>query len=78
MYSHFEVVQAIKTNHHSVSIDHHLLKEKYNLIQELFENQQFEKVAPLARHIIPHFEYSNAQKNLYFWLATSLNRLHKY
>lgn len=32
----------------------------------------------MARHIIRHFEYSNAQKNLYYWLAVSLMHQRKY
>ena len=55
MYSYSYLVQMIKTNHHSVSIDQHLLKEKYNLIKDLFESQQYEKIIPLIKHIIFHF-----------------------
>ena len=44
MYSHSEVVQAIKTNHHSVSIDHHLLKEFSKGVQELRDLPYDEKV----------------------------------
>jgi TolA-binding protein len=67
-----------KTHHHSVSIDQHLLKEKYGAAKELFEGGQYDRLVPVARHIIRHFEYSNAQKNLYYWLGASLMHQHKY
>ena len=78
MYLNHHAVQIVKTNHHSVSIDHHLLKEKYNLITEYFETEKYEKVIPLIRHILFHFEYSNSQKNLYYWLAVSLSHLQRH
>ena len=77
MYHTLHTVPA-KTHHYSVSIDQHLLKEKYAAAKELFEVGKYERLVPVARHIVRHFEYSNAQKNLYYWLAVSLMHLHKY
>lgn len=67
-----------KTHHYSVSIDQHLLKEKYAAAKELFETGKYDRLVPVVRHIIRHFEYSNAQKNLYYWLGVSLMHQRKY
>jgi Tfp pilus assembly protein PilF len=68
----------VKTHHYSVSLDQHLLKEKYAAAKELFDAAKYDRLVPVARNIIRHFEYSNAQKNLYYWLAVSLMHQHKY
>ena len=72
------IVQMSKSNHHSVSLDLHLLNEKYNTIKEMFEAEKYDKVIPMIKHVILQFEYSNAQKNLYYWLTIALMQNHKY
>lgn len=67
-----------RSRHHSVSMDQHLLKEKYAAAKDLFETGKYERLVPVARHIMKHFDYSNAQKNLYYWLAVALLQLRKY
>jgi tetratricopeptide (TPR) repeat protein len=44
-----------KTHHYSVSIDQHLLKEKFAAAKELYEAGKYERLIPVARHIIRHF-----------------------
>lgn len=66
-----------KSNNNSISIDKHLIKQKYNNVKELICGQKYLKAIPAIRHILAYCEYSEAQKNLYLWLALSLMKTGK-
>ena len=61
-----------KSHHHSLSIDHHLLGQRYTHCRELFHGEKWDQLIVVARQIVGRLEEGPEQKNVYYWLAVGL------